>query len=143
MNLERKLIELTFPNIDVDTIMEIICATGNPTIATEKLCGIYNEPQFERFKIINRHQSEFIAYNPWTETIEFSYLRPITKSGYFPKKVKSEDITMYTFDTLSCSSYDDDTFYHSIDTGEFEPATGSCKVDNWNRAKCPSYDLAE
>lgn len=143
MNLERKLIQLTFPNNNVEAIMEIICATGNPRIATEILCGIYEEPQFERLKIVNRHQSKFIAYNPWTETIEFSYLRPVTKSGYFPKRIKSEDITMKTFDTLSCSSYDDDTFYHSIETGEFEPSTGSCKVQTWINAKAPSYDLAE
>ncbi len=142
MNLERKLIELTFPNINVDTIMEIICATGNPTIATEKLCGIYNEPQFERFKIINRHQSEFIAYNPWTETIEFSYLRPITKSGYFPKSVNRNEITIELFE-LMIDNNGDDTFWYSLETGEFEPATGSCKVEQWNRAKVPNYDLAE
>ncbi len=114
MNLERKLIELTFPNINVDTIMEIICATGNPTIATEKLCGIYNEPQFERFKIINRHQSEFIAYNPWTETIEFSYLRPITKSGYFPKSVNRNEITIELFE-LMIDNNGDDTFWYMLD----------------------------
>jgi hypothetical protein len=142
MNLERKLIELTFPNNNVDAIMEIICATGNATIATEKLCGIYVEPQFEHAKIINGLESMFLSHNPWTETIEFTYLRPITKSGYFPKNVNREDITIETIDSL-LDNNGDDTFYHSIPTGEVTPATGSCKVEHWNRAKCPIYDLAE
>jgi hypothetical protein len=142
MNLEKKLIELTFPNNNVDAIMEIICATGNPTIATEILCGIYTEPQFEQSKVMNGIESMFLSHNPWTESVEYSFLRPITKSGYFPKSVSRDEITIESFDSL-VDNNGDDTFYYSVPTGEVTPAIGSCKVDQWNKAKCPSYDLAE
>jgi hypothetical protein len=142
-NLERKLIELTFPTVNVDSLMEIIVATPNATVATEILCGVYQEPEFVQNKLSPNGvvARTFISYDKWNEQVEYMYLQEEIKYEYFPKSVDKETITVENYKSLTCG-YNDDSYRHGVKTGVMETRTDWCSVGDWNRLKDNNFELS-
>ena len=141
-NLERKLIELTFPTVNVDSLMEIIVATPNATVATEILCGIYVEPVFIQDKLSpNGVARTFMSYDKWNEQVQYSYLQEEVKYEYFPKSIDKDTITAENYKSLACG-YNDDAVRHGVKTGVIETRTDWCSVKDWNRLKDNNFELS-
>jgi hypothetical protein len=142
-NLERKLIELTFPTVNVDSLMEIIVATPNATVATEILCGIYVEPVFIQDKLSpNGVARTFMSYDKWNEQVQYSYLQEEVKLEYFPKSIDKDTITVENYKSLACG-YNDDAVRHAVKTGVMETRTDWCSVRDWNRLKDNNFELSD
>lgn len=141
-NLERKLIELTFPTVNVDSLMEIIVATPNSRVATEILCGVYIEPVFITDKLSpNGVARTFMSYDKWTEQVQYMYLQEEVKYEYFPKTVDKETITVENYKSLACG-YNDDAYRHGVKTGVMETRTDWCSVSDWLRLKDNNFELS-
>jgi hypothetical protein len=141
-NLERKLIELTFPTVNVDSLMEIIVATPNATVATEILCGIYVEPVFIQDKLSpNGVARTFMSYDKWNEQVQYSYLQEEVKYEYFPKSIDKDTITAENYKSLACG-YNDDAVRHGVKTGVIETRTDWCSIKDWNRLKDNNFELS-
>jgi hypothetical protein len=142
-NVERKLIELTFPTVNVDNIMEIIVATSNPRVATEILCGIYVEPEFVKDKLTSEGTARtFMSYDKWTEQIQYSYLNEVTDYCYFPDTVDKNTITRNNYKSLKCGYSDNASYRYGVKTGVMETRTDWCSVRDWNRLKDNNFELS-
>ena len=131
----NKLLSVTFPNVNVEALMEVIVSTPNPEVACEILCGLYVEPLLPQFVISRRANGvlQFISFDKWNSSITYSYQRPETKSSYFPKGTKKEDINMSNFDELKVNS-SSNAEYFSIPTGVMETCTSTMSLKDWMEA---------
>lgn len=142
MNLERKLLELSFPNVNVDSLMEVIGATANPRVATEILCGVYTDPVVSKEKISRDNVLRtFVLYDKWLDQINYSYLQEQTVYEYFPNSVDRESITLDNYKSLKCD-YGSDTYRFGIKTGIMEKRGDWTSVADWNKLKDNEYELS-
>lgn len=142
-NLERKLIELTFPTVNVDNLMEIIVATPNATVATEILCGVYKEPVFIKDKITSSGVARtFVLYDKWLDQINYSYLQEEIKYYYFPETVDKETITTENYKSLECNYGIIGAYRHGVKTGVMEKRGDWCSIKDWDRCKDNNFELS-
>ena len=142
-NLERKLIELTFPTVNAEALMEIIVATPNPRVATEILCGVYTDPVVSKDKISREGVARtFVRYDKWLDQINYSYLQEKTVYEYFPNSVDKNTITLDNYKSLRCD-YGDNTYRHVIKTGIMEERGDWTSVDDWNRMQDNKFELSD
>jgi hypothetical protein len=141
-NVEKKLIELTFPTVNIDSLMEIIVATPNATVATEILCGIYQEPVFVKDKLSpNGVARTFMSYDKWNNQIQYMYLQEEIKYEYFPPNVDKASITLENYKELK-GDYSNDSYRHGVKTGVMETRTDWCSVKDWERLKDNNFELS-
>jgi len=142
-NLERRLLELTFPSVDIDALMEVIVATPNSRVATEILCDVYTEPDFVDKIGSSDILQRFVSYDKWSEEVSYKYEEPETVYCYFPHTVKKENITTENYEALSCSyNSNDDSYRHGVKTGKMKTCTSTASLKDWNRKK-DAYMLAD
>jgi hypothetical protein len=142
-NLERKLIELTFPTVDVEALMEVITATPNPRVATEILCGVYTDPVVCKDKISREGTARtFVSYDKWLDQINYSYMQEKTVYEYFPNSVDRNTITLDNYKSLKCE-YGNDTYRFAIKTGELELRGDWTSVADWNRMQDNKFELSD
>lgn len=130
----QKLLEVTYPSIDIQSLMEIVGNTPNPELATEMLCGLYTEPKIEH-KRVKSSGSEgvltFISYDKWNDKVNYSYMAKETKGAYFPKGTKQEDVNMENFDKLKLSNSGNETTYLYIPTGKESKKESYISLESW------------
>jgi hypothetical protein len=142
-NLERKLIELTFPTVNVDSLMEIIVATPNATVATEILCGVYVEPEFVKHKLSPQGVARtFVLYDKWLEQINYSYLQEQTDYCYFPETVDKNTITRDNYKSLECDYGISGAYRYGVKTGVMEKRGDWCNIKDWDRLKDNNFELS-
>jgi hypothetical protein len=131
------LLEAKYPTLNVISLMEIIGNTPNPEVATEILCGLYEEPVIDNKTVINSNGTiyEFQSFDKWKNNVHYSYLDKLTKGGYFPKGTDKNSITMENFDSLQCTREDNNSIYYYIPTGETALRTNSMYLEDWLRLK--------
>lgn len=126
------LLEAKFTGMNVPALLEIINATPNPSIATEILCGLYEEPVINPTKVEKDGSVKtFKSYDKWNDKVTYSYLRAETKSAYFPSNVNKEDINMENFNSLKAESSANNARWLSIPTGAEIADTSYCSLSNW------------
>jgi hypothetical protein len=141
-NLEKRLLELTFPTVNTEALMEIIVATPNPRVATEILCGVYTDPIVSKEKISRDDvMRTFVMYDKWLDQINYSYLQEKTVYEYFPNSVDRDTITLDNYLALR-TSYGDNTYRHVINTGVMEKRGDWTSVADWNKLKDNKFELS-
>ncbi len=142
-NVEKKLIELTFPTVNVDSLMEIIVATPNATVATEILCGIYVEPVFVKDKISSSGVARtFVLYDKWLDQIQYSYLDEVPVYCYFPETVDKNTITRDNYKSLECDYNVSKAYRYGVKTGKLEERTNWCSIKDWEGLKDNNFELS-
>jgi len=133
-NLEKELIRMKFPNIDVNSVLEILEATGNTRVATEILCGIYQNPKVKK-KIEDRGSIfTFISFNKWLDEVKYSYEVEDLKSGYFDKSINLEEISLENWEDYD-TGYSSDKVSHSLKTGVMKYRESTMSIERWNKMK--------
>lgn len=134
----KALLTSKFPNINADVLLDIISATPNPELATELLCGIYEEITVSAKRVHSKNNEKgiltFTEFNKWSNKVHYSYEAIVTKGAYFPKGTKVSDVTMDNFDTMKCSSTTD-SIYLNIPTGIKEIRESSMDYMCWEELK--------
>lgn len=136
-----KLIAVTYPTANIDHLMEVVNATPNPELATEILCGLYQEPQIPvkvkslplKGGMSEPRELTLKSFDKWQNAVNYSYLKENTLSGYFPKETDKSNITLENFHSLKESWKGGDAEQVSIrlNTGEFEECTDACSLEKW------------
>ena len=131
----QKLLEVTYPAINTESLLEIVGATPNPEIATEILCGLYVEPAIEHKMVVSEREGvlTFMSFDKWNNRVNYSYLQKDTKSTYFPKGTKVSDVTMENFDRLKVSSSHEEAVYLNIPTGTVSKRTSYTSLEGWEK----------
>lgn len=76
---------------DIEPIMEVIAATGNPTVATEILLGLYTDPEIPGMDSVfdndkdNKVNIKYMFYDRFKDELSYSYQRVNRKSAWFKK----------------------------------------------------------
>jgi hypothetical protein len=134
MKIIQALLEIKFPNADINAILEILAATPNMELATEILCGLYVEKSINghvRVQHKDRGVLTFVSYNKWDNNISYSYVENLTQGAYFPKGTKKEDVTYESIDSMKCSSNNPDVVYLHIPTGKTRDNKGTMLFEDW------------
>ena len=131
----QKLLEVTYPAINTESLLEIVGATPNPEIATEILCGLYVEPTIVHKMVMSEREGilTFTSFDKWNNRVNYSYLQKDTKSTYFPKGTKVSDVTMENFDRLKVSSSHEEAVYLNIPTGTVSKRTSYTSLEGWEK----------
>lgn len=91
---------------NIEPIMEVIAATGNPTVASEILLGIYEEPEiaFKNTMLANQQDNkidiEYQCYDRFKDEVTFRYHRVIRKEAWFRK-----DAAVHNDETIASDRY--------------------------------------
>lgn len=131
----EKLLTVTFPTVDVNSLFEVVSATPNPELATEILCGLYEEqvlPRVVQETSGDKRELTFKSYNKWEDKVNYSYIKEKTIHGYFPKGTLREEITLENFKEREVSWKSGmDQVSFSLKTGETSIDTSYCSSTNW------------
>jgi hypothetical protein len=131
----EKLLTVTFPTVEINSLLEIVSATPNPELATEILCGLYEEKVFPskvRETSGDKKELTFSSYDKWNDKVHYSYIREKTISGYFPKGTIKEDITLENFKEKQQDwKSGQDMMNISLKTGETVLDNSYCSSQTW------------
>jgi hypothetical protein len=85
----KALLAAKVPGVDIDILNEIIQATPNPEIATEMLCGLYEEPVISPIPVkpLSKmyYNPQFLKYDKLKERVYFTYQKSKTKKYWVGK----------------------------------------------------------
>ena len=133
----EKLLTVTFPTVEINNLLEIVSATPNPELATEILCGLYEEPKLPinvQDNSAEKKELTFSSYDKWTDRVCYSYIKEKTINGYFPKGTIKEDITLDNFKEKQVDwRSGQDQINISIKTGESILDSSYCSSSDWLR----------
>ena len=135
-----KLLSVQFPTVDLKSLTEIISATPNPELATEILCGLYEEPKLPSQVIGTSSYKNAVLtlldYNKWSDKINFSYIKEKTIPIKISKTTDTSLITLENYKEFKADSFDS---WYYLPTGEFETETGHMYSETW--LTCKIVDL--
>ena len=121
-----------FPQETISSLMEVINATSNPTIATETLLGIYTEPTISKVKTANDKLYYFSSYDKWNDRVSYYYNDNATKHIYVSKDTDT--------DLINEDNYKDFEVKYSSNCKGFSVKLSTMKryedyesLESWNR----------
>lgn len=83
-----------FPTIDVDALLEVVEATPNPIVATEKLLGVYEHPIIpplvKRKTKSGEVYMQMYDYDSFENRVKFEYEDEDTEYLSYPKSLEEE-----------------------------------------------------
>lgn len=126
--------------------MEVIEATPNQSLATEILCGLYEEATPSELSVPSRHNERictFVKYDKWKDIVSYTYTEEETNGGYFLRSTPRESITMDNFDELTVSHNTPDNTYYHIKTGKMRPSKGTSTLSEWEAGNEKALKLKE
>jgi hypothetical protein len=96
--ITRLALSLKFNHDDIDSIMEVIKASGNETVATEILLGVYEAPKvIERVKDSKYEANKtLVSYDKFKDEVKYSYNSFIELSAWFLKGQPEDDLSLET-----------------------------------------------
>jgi hypothetical protein len=136
-------------DLDLNAVVEVLEATRNVAVATEKLLGIYEAPVIPEFSEKIRYQDKgkytLISFDPFTENVEYSYLRKKTDFFYYsadkyPTGLAKADYSkepenfFHTKNEAIEAGLDNITGGH-VYLGVSVEAIGNCSLDDWENGK--------
>ena len=101
--ITKALLEAKFPTLNVDNLLEIINATPNPIVATEVLCGLYEEIDISSYKKDSHSEVDrmLLSFDKYREEVTYSYFKRQFKEIYVLRTKVSEA----TFETPDVKGY--------------------------------------
>ena len=130
------LLAVKFPDVDIASLLEVVEATPNPTVATEILCGLYEKPEVPEYSVPRYNNGvvcKFKSFDKWKTKVNYTYVHALTEGGYFLKSTPRESITMDNFHELLAGSSvpSEDKIHYQIPTGKTKLAKSYCSLSDW------------
>ena len=88
-NLLKYALESKFgKDANIEEVLEVITATGNATVAVEKMLGIYEEPNLPKEVVAKRYSNDgdvctLESFNPFKGEVTFTSLKKKSEYRYF------------------------------------------------------------
>jgi len=127
------LLQAKYPTMDTNALLEIINATPNASLATEILCGLYEETKVPA-KVFNtsvKAECIMTSYDKWTDRVHYSYHKEKTISIYVPKGMDTSVITLENYKEYKVEYKSGEINHFDVKTGEIVEATDYCYLENW------------
>jgi hypothetical protein len=143
-NLIKTLLELKFPTIDSNNLLEVINATTNPLVAAETMCGIYQEPEIKHLKCTDRYSPKriliFEQYDKWTSKVHYKYQQHKSAGYYFPKSLDLSTVNKDNYLEFKVEyNSNSEIVHHIIILDELETKNSSMSIEDWNK-NTPVHD---
>ena len=84
----------SFKEVNLDALLELIEASGNPTVASEVLLGCYEQPEIPTRVTTSNEVRYFVSYNKYTDRVEYTFKRTVT--AYFKTEVEMKACEEYS-----------------------------------------------
>lgn len=82
--------------VTIETLIDVIHATPNPTVAAELLLNVYQTPHIETsekpFESKSACDINFLSYDKYTDNVTYKYLCKRTREAWFKKGEKSPTV---------------------------------------------------
>ena len=121
-----------FPQETISSLIEIVNATVNPTVAMETLLGIYTEPTISKVKTANDKLYYFDSYDKWNDRVSYYYNDYDSKHIYVSKDTDT--------DLINEDNYKDFEVKYSSNCKGFSVKLSTMKrykeyesLESWNR----------
>ena len=92
-------LESKYPNIDMEALLDVVNATGNPTVATEVLLGVYEQPRILSISRITddniKEVRSLLEYNKYTDRVSYTYIKEELVTVYFKTQEEMDNTTEY------------------------------------------------
>lgn len=116
----------------VPSVLEVIMATPNPTMATEILLGVYEEPKLETVVMDSKGCIKtMISVNHWTNRVDYSFQEVVRKSIYVDENLDTNILTIENMSEYEKAYEEDNIKSYWYPTGEFRDRTSSCSINDW------------
>lgn len=133
MNKITKLaLGLSYPQDKISALLEIVNATPNPTMATEILLGVYEKPKLpSKVKTKEGQIRVMKSTDYWTESVSYNYLQNKRIGAYYPKEVNEKQLNDNNWESLKCSSNNENCHYLYFTSNEKEERQAECSFEQW------------
>jgi hypothetical protein len=127
----KALLEAKYPTVDVASLLEIVNATPNASLATEIICGLYEPPIVSFNSVMNNAECQYVRYDKWEDRVHYKYMKNKMISMYVTKGFDTSVITVdnYKEHQVAWSSRDTESFY--LTTDEMVEESSSTHLENW------------
>ena len=121
-----------FPQETISSLIEVVNATADPTVAIETLLNIYEPPTISEVKTADDRLYYFISYNKWTNRVLYYYNDNASKHIYVSKDTDT--------DLINEDNYKDFEVKYSSNCKGFSVKLSTMKryedyesLESWNR----------
>lgn len=131
----KALLEAKYPSVNVASLLEIVNATPNASLATEILCGLYEEPEpcvSSNAQYDDKRECKFVSYDKWQDRVTYSYMKEKVLSMYVPKDFDTSVITLENYKDHKVNWISQDqtkSFY--LSTGEMVEERSTTSLERW------------
>ena len=91
--ITRLALSLKFNHDDIDSIMEVIKASGNETVATEILLGVYEAPEVNEIAPDTKYEANktLVSYDKFKDEVKYTYQSVKELSAWFLKEQPEDE----------------------------------------------------
>ena len=112
------------------SIMEVINATPNPTMATEILLGIYEEPEIPETTVYRDTVRTLKSVDYWLDQVNYTYEVAETKGFYIHEDTDKDQVTIENYEQFMIDRTQN-AVWISIPTGKTSISSSWCSIDSW------------
>jgi len=120
-----------FKTEQLDSVMEVINATPNPSVAVEILLGLYEEPFFVSRRTVRDIEYIFQSFDKWSNQVSYTYTRNKKITIYIKKGTDKSLINKDNYMDFKVPYKDGEIEHMVITLDETEEITERCHADNW------------
>lgn len=129
-------LESEYPNIEMDALMEVINATGNPTVATEVLLSVYEPPILDEVSIVQKDKMKEVrlmkSFNKFEDRVYYSYTKTNIVTAYFKSQEDRDNATEYNRNMITfVSSKEKNDYLYTKDFEKVDTGESECKSYAW------------
>jgi hypothetical protein len=122
-----------FPQETISSLIEIVNATVNPTVAMETLLGIYTEPTISQVKTDTDKLLFFISYNKWDDRVSYYYNDYDSKHIYVSKDTDSNLINEDNYKDFEVKYSSNNCYGFRVKLSTMKRYEGYEYLESWNR----------
>ena len=112
------------------SIMEVINATANPTMATEILLGIYEQPEIPETTVYRDTVRTVKSVDYWLDQVHYTYEVAETKGFYIHEDTDKDQVTIENYEEFMIDRTNN-AIWISIPTGKTSMSSSWCSIDSW------------
>jgi len=122
-----------FPQETISSLIEIVNATVNPTVAMETLLGIYTEPTISQVKTDTDKLLFFISYNKWDDRVLYYYNDYDSKHIYVSKDTDTDLINEDNYKDFEVKYSSNNCYGFRVKLSTMKRYEGYESLESWNR----------
>jgi hypothetical protein len=142
----NKIIEVAltskFGAESVTNLMEVVCATPNPEMATEILLGVYEKPEVPNIIFENNVKKTVVSVDYWQNIVSYSFEEEVRKHMYVEDSLDTSVITLENWKKFDNAYGKSNIKSFYLPTGEIKTKNSHTSIGDWLSRELEDYALA-